>query len=202
LKIIRYSTVLILLFLGACTDSNTDGGDYELFRIISDNYYVPNSLNPSSTSSEGFRFYINFPQAGIVKAGPTPSNSINVMVLARGEHQRSHYYLERTTNNLNHSKVNDGFDIYNEEIGKNGQTPITYYIKTDTKGQPIVITHPDGLNLRAYRSIDNNIELDYVFSKELDMADWDTLDELMISILESFKQPPNKTPQPTAKGGG
>jgi hypothetical protein len=53
------------------------------FKLLSDVYILPGSYHPSSYGSDGFAFYLNFPQAGIGKAGPTPSNSVHVRVFAR-----------------------------------------------------------------------------------------------------------------------
>jgi hypothetical protein len=90
-----------------------------------------------------------------------------------------------------------GFDVYEERIGKNGQTKLTHYTRIDSEGRPIVITQAESLNYRAYRAVNEYLEFDYVFAKELELSDWQELDTLILKTFDSFRKLPNKPLDPT-----
>jgi hypothetical protein len=116
-----------------------------------------------------------------------------VRVEKENKHLRSVYSTRNAVKQSALIGERAGFKIYEEYIGQHGETKLTHYIKTDINGLQVIITQPGDLNLRAYRAISDNIELDYVFSSQLGIENWDELDGYIMKKVESFIEPPNKS---------
>ena len=177
--------VLVLFSQDALSHAEHGGNEALTFKFHSDTYVIPERYHAIYHGGDDFRFYLHFPQGGIIKAGPTPDN--NVSVLVRAKKLRSEYTVKRITSLPASSGKLSEFDVYHQRIGTDGRTEVTYYIRNDNNGFPIVITHVGRLNLRVYRAVNKNLEFDYVFSKELKLSDWERLDKLMLDTFNSFR---------------
>lgn len=160
-------------------------------------FIVPKENYPTYHGGNYFEFYADFERSQLAnkKIGPSTTNHLNIIVRVEKEnkHLRSVYSIRNAIRRSTLTGERAGFTIYEEHIGKNGQTRLTHYIKSDISGLPVIITQAGDLNLRTYRAISNDIELDYVFSSQLGIENWEELDGYILDKLASFMGPPKKS---------
>ena len=169
----------------------------EISGISNLKFIVPKENYPTYHGGNYFRFYVGFEGSQLAnkKIGPTSTNDLDIIVRVEKENKRLRAVYS-TRNAIEESKLigrREGFEIYEQYIGKNGHTKLTHYIKSDINGLPIIITQAGDLNLRAYRAISHNIELDYVFSSQLEIESWGELDRYILEKVALFMEPPNKS---------
>ncbi|MDP5138623.1 hypothetical protein ORJ04_21995 [Rheinheimera baltica] len=133
------------------------------------------------------------------KLGTGSSNSLRILVKAVNdeERMRSVYTLAKATDEKKESENRPYFVGYSGDFkmfNSDHSSPFTYYLKEDSNGYPIVITDPGDWShgYRVYRRLNSNIEIDYVFTKAIDLSSWDLLDNYILQILDSLQQPYNK----------
>lgn len=164
-------------------------------------FYIPDAFHPAYDKAHKYVvFHIQAPAKGLPfeRIGTTDENklTINVKVMDNRKGMASYFVheIEKAAADKNKklqqlTKVGlfDQYDL-------NGAI---YYVKKDENGLPIVIqdTERSFVGARAYRQLNNHIEIDYVFSKKVSIEQWDILDKYILDTIHSFQTTYNKSLQ-------
>jgi hypothetical protein len=169
-------------------------------------FKIPKIYNPTHTKdSKLATIYIKPTREGypFPKLGTGNSKSVRVLIKVVDEERkmRSVYKLSRAVNEKTESKNipylvgNYGvFDKYHFDYGSKKSSIGTYYHTKDDNSDPVIITDPGewSVGYRVYRRFNSNIELDYIFTKEISIQDWKLLDQYILKTIASFQSPYNK----------
>lgn len=192
--------------------------DLSLIVPISENsnsfkFRIPKKFNATYRQGDSyFTFYVKPSSEGLPfeKIGPTNSNHLRVVVKAVDSEKRMRSgYLIKESQCIPIEKKNSPcfvgelgkFDKYEYDYWSKKTTIGTYFHKKDVDGSPIVIADPGdwSVGFRAYRRLNDNIEIDYVFSKNVGIEQWSALDKYVVDTIISFQSPYNKSLQRTSR---
>lgn len=176
-------------------------------------FRIPKEFNATYRKGDSyFTFYVKPTSEGLPfeKIGPTNSNHLRVLVkVVDSEKRMRSVYLIKESQCVPIEKKNSPcfvgergeFDKYEYDYGAKKTTIGTYFHKKDVNGSPIVIDDPGdwSVGFRAYRRLNDNIEIDYVFSKKVGIEQWNTLDKYVVDTIISFQSPYNKALQRTSR---
>jgi hypothetical protein len=165
-------------------------------------FIIPRKFNPTYIkSSQFFTFYLSAPEHDLPfkKLGTGSSDSLRVLIRAVDDEKKMRsvnklkYFQNKkpVRKNVPYFVGREGdFEKHQYEYGSK-KTIAFYYHKIDNNRKPIVIDDPGewSAGYRVYRRLNKNIEIDYVFSKELGIKQWDILDKYILRTINSFQQP-------------
>ncbi len=157
-------------------------------------FYIPKNFKPMYAKSDRvFNFSVGVPSEGLPfqKIGTDAQNEVRVVVSAVSTKQKMigmQILNKIVTNNKNHlseykymGKINE---FYKYKHGRE-----TYYIKRQNNKDAIVIyENGDVLDgFMSYRQLNNNIELNYNYSTNINVEQWYILDQSILELMHSFQ---------------
>jgi hypothetical protein len=167
---------------------------------------IPKSYNPTYIkNSKRATFYITPTKEGypFPKLGTENSKSIRVTirVVENESKMKSVYKLARAVNEKIEGEsipylvgIDGEFTKYHFDYGSKKSNIGTYYLTNDANFEPIIISDPGewSVGYHVYRRLNSSIELDYIFTKKINIQDWFLLDNYILEILKPFQSPYNK----------
>jgi hypothetical protein len=162
-------------------------------------FKIPKEFRPSYQYNERrelFQFYIEAPSEGLPfeEIGTTFKNEIRVVVEAVNNNISSQHAFRRTTHASHILKqLQEPYFKYSgkvAEFDKYEKGDITVYIVEKDKNKLPIIINDSGASLvgfRAYRQLNDHIQINYVFSKKVSIEQWHILDKYILDIIDSFQ---------------
>ena len=132
-------------------------------------------------------FFINglYRDLPFERIGTTSENEVHVRLTAVNNHIRAH-----ASHALKSIRLSSQYVRKVAEFEKYKGGNYTYYIlEKDENGMPIIIEDSGLLGLRAYRQFNENIQIDYIFSKEITIEHWPIFDSYILNLMDSFRRP-------------
>lgn len=190
---IRTVVLAMALGIGVSSFHAYAATDRKQIRLISSTgestFAVPAEVKIISRSM--LEFHVQYPTGKIFTLSTKPNKeSIRVLVTAtEREKMRSTFYVQKAAGLL--EKKGD-FLIFAEPLlshqNDNRTSGETFLVYTDKSGQKAVII--EGLRTyRVYLPFSETIELDYQFSKEINLSEFAKLDALIVQVVNSLQVP-------------